>query len=249
MENYTIMLPVNSNNLPFANKAIKHLIENTEIKIIVVDDNGQDDFYIQHPNVSFIHVISEKRRPLVQIWNQCIKDCPTENVIIASWRQRPNKSHFDTINEKLNDGYGLVAFDELHFFAFNKYLTTIVGFFDEGFEGGQYEDTDFWNRLKTNNIGIYVGDMPEERNFNGSTITSTWVDLGIINKTYYDTKWFEDRENGQLIQFKEEKNIDERNYYKGKYNAKSYKPWSDSVLFSNLKNYFILFKNHVKKFE
>ena len=132
MENFTIMLPVNNKNLPFANKAIKHLLDNTDIKIIVVDDNGSDNDYIQHSNLSFIHVQSEKRRPLVKIWNQCIKDCPTENVIIASWRQRPSKHHFDVIKEKLNDGYGLVAFDELHFFAFNKYLTTVVGFLMRG---------------------------------------------------------------------------------------------------------------------
>ena len=58
MENYTIMLPVNSNNLPFANQAITHLVNNCDLKIIVVDDNGKDEDYIQHENVSFIHVES-----------------------------------------------------------------------------------------------------------------------------------------------------------------------------------------------
>jgi hypothetical protein len=248
MENFTIMLPVNNKNLAFANSAISHLLKTTDIKIIVVDDNGVDDDYIQHPNLSYIHVQSDSRRPLVKIWNQCIKDCPTENVIIASWRQRPTKSHFVTIEEKLSEGYGLVTFDELHFFAFNKYLMTVVGFFDEGFEGGQYEDTDFWNRLKTNDIGIYVGEMSEERNFNGQTINSTWVELSGINKVYYETKWLEDRLNNTLVQYKEEKNIEDRELYKGLYKKKKYKKWSESVLFPNLYNYFLIYKNFIKKF-
>ena len=248
MENYTIMLPVDNRNLPFANQAILHLIENTDIKVIVVDDNGRDDMYIQHPNVSFIHVESTERRPLVKIWNECIKDCPTDYCIIASWRQRPTKEHFETIKNKLDEGYGLVTFDGLHFFGFHKHLMSVVGFFDEGFEGGQYEDTDFWNRLKTNDVGIFVGDVNEERNFNGERIESTWIELGHINKGYYETKWKEDTSTGTLIQYKNEKNFDDRNLYKEKYGEITYKPWPESVLASNLVSYFTTFKHYIKNF-
>jgi len=248
MENYTIMLPVNSNNLPFANQAITHLVNNCDLKIIVVDDNGKDEDYIQHENVSFIHVESTERRPLVKIWNHCIKNCPTDYVIIASWRQRPTIEHFNTIKEKLDEGYGLVTFDGLHFFGFHKHLMTVVGFFDEGFEGGQFEDTDFWNRLKTNDVGIFVGDVAEERNYNGETINSTWMDLGHINKGYYDTKWTEDSPNNTLIQHKEEMNYEDRTLYKSLYENKTYKKWDESVLAPNLISYFTTYKHHTKTF-
>jgi hypothetical protein len=248
MENFTVMLPVDCRNLSFANKAISHLIDNCDLKIIVVDDNGKDEDYIKHPNVSHIHVNSTGRRPLVKIWNECIKACPTDYVIIASWRQRPEKSHFETMKQKLDEGYGLATFDELHFFGFHKHLMTVVGFFDEGFEGGQYEDTDFWNRLKTNDIGIFVGYVPEERNYNGNIINSTWVDLGYINKMYYDTKWTEDHSTNTLIQHKEEKNIEDRNLYLTQYSNRKYKTWSESTLSPNLVSYFTTFKNHVKTF-
>ena len=41
-ENFTIMLPVNRNNLKLANNCINHLLENSDINIIVIDDNGHD---------------------------------------------------------------------------------------------------------------------------------------------------------------------------------------------------------------
>lgn len=248
-ENFTIMLPVNRNNLKLANNCINHLLENSDINIIVIDDNGHDHDYIINERVSFIHNQTTERQPLVKIWNQCIKECPTENVIIASWRQRPNKIHFEKIKEKLNEGYGMVTFDELHFFSFNKYLTTMIGFFDEGFTMGQYEDTDWWNRLKTNDIGIYVGEVPEERYIDNVYVQSTWLQGNHLNKMYYTSKWTEDFENKKLIQHHQEKNFQDRLIYKNLFPNKNYKRWSESVLSPNLVSYFNTYSEYIQNFK
>jgi len=243
IDKFTIMLPVHRGNIPLANSCITHLLNNCDLNIIVVDDNGFDDDYVKNDRVSFIHKKTNQREPLVKIWNDCIKDCPTEYVIIASWRQRPSKEHFEIISEKLNDGHGLVSFDGLHFFGFSKHLTSVIGFFDEGFTRGQFEDSDWWNRLKTNDICIYVGDVPEDR-----VVNSTWLDGGDINRMYYQSKWTEDGVNGRLIQHKDELNILDRYLYKDVFEDRTYRKWSESTLPNNLYNYFNKFNGYLKNF-
>jgi len=242
-DKFTIMLPVHRGNLPLANKCITHLLDNSNLNIVVIDDNGFDDNYVESDRVSFIHNHTTERKPLVKIWNQCIKECPTEYVIIASWRQRPTKEHFDLIFEKLDNGYGLVSFDGLHFFGFSKHLTSVIGFFDEGFTKGQYEDSDWWNRLKTNDICIYVGDVPEER-----IVNSMWLDGAHINKQYYKSKWTEDNANNRLVQHKNEVNMSDRGFFESVYEDREYRKWSESTLPPNLNNYFTLYNKYLKNF-
>jgi len=101
---FTIMLPVHKSNLPLANSCIKHLLDNCNHRIIIIDDFGKDGEYISDSRLSFIHNQFPDRQPLVKIWNQCLKQCPTDNVIIASWRQRPAEYHFSLIRDKLKEG-------------------------------------------------------------------------------------------------------------------------------------------------
>lgn len=187
-EDITIMLPVHLSNIPLANECLNHLLNNSDLNIIVIDDFGKDEFYIQNDRIKFIHNTFTERQPLVKIWNQCIKECPTDNVIMAAWRQRPSREIFETINQKLKEGYGSVIFDGLHFFAFNKYLTSVIGLFDEGFLKGQFEDTDWMNRHRMADIAIYSGDIPEQRFINGNYVQTMWADGWELNKNYYDSK-------------------------------------------------------------
>lgn len=236
--NPTIMLPVHRSNIPFANECIKHLLTVCDYNIIVIDDFGKDDEYISDNRISFIHNSFQERQPLVKIWNQCIRECPTNNLIIASWRPRPEPKHFLEITYQLRERYGMVAFDGLHFFAFNKHLINRIGFFDEGFTKGQYEDTDWFNRLFAANIAVYTGKIEEDRQMN-----SMWLD-GEANKQYYLSKWTEDAKNHKLIQHKEEVNFLQRETIM--YPRIDYRPWSDSVLESNYNNYYSLFSKYEK---
>lgn len=247
LDDFTIMLPVHRGNIPFANECLTHLLNNSNLNIVCVDDFGNDDDYIKSNRISFLHNTFPDRQPLVKIWNQCIKICPTDNIIIASWRQRPTPTHFNLIFDKINEGYGMVAFDGLHFFSFNKYLTTQIGFFDEGFTHGQFEDTDWFNRLKTNDIAIFIGDIGEVRHSNGRQINSLWLNGAEENKKYYISKWVEDTENRRLIQNKNEMNLSDREFFKGVKQI-NYKPWSESILAPNLVGYFNTFPDYVKNF-
>lgn len=243
MSKFTIMLPVSRQNLVLANNCIRHLLQNSPYNIIVLDEYGNDAEYIQDSRVKYIHFTGE-RPSLVKLWNRCIENCPTDYVIITSWRQRPNLWHFQTIEEKLDQGFGMVAFDGMHMFAFHKYLTQKVGWFDEGFTTGQLEDTDWWYRLKQNNVGIYVGDVAEERHVNGQYIDSCWLN-GSPNKAYFDTKWKEDPNEGTLTLFHEEKNIQDRSKYS--YEPIEYKTWNESELTEGLTKHFQIFHTVVNK--
>lgn len=208
-----------------------------------MDEHGRDEDYYSDSRVSYIHN-DGGRPPLVKIWNRCIEACPTDHVIITSWRQRPTPEHFQIIEEKLANGYGMVAFDGMHMFAFHKYLTQRVGWFDEGFTTGQLEDTDWWYRLKQNDIAIYVGDVGEERLVNGQYIDSCWLN-GTPNKIYFDTKWKENFIEGSLTLYHEELNIADRNKYS--YEPISYKSWNESELVEGLSNHFKRFHTVVNQ--
>lgn len=247
---YTIMLPVHRSNIQLSKNCINNLLQNSDLDIIVIDDNGKDEDYVINERVKYIHNNTEERQPLVKIWNQCIKECPTEYVIIASWRQRPTKEHFSLIFEKINEGFGLVAFDGIHFFCVGKHLLGNVGLFDEGFTRGQFEDSDWFHRMRVNNIGIYTGDMPEERVLNGQYVHSMWLQESYLNEKYYKSKWIEDSSSGILIQMKDELNKKDRELFKNKFKDRKYKEFSESILIPNLDNFYNnLYKTVIKKNE
>lgn len=233
------MLPVHRSNLKLANSCIKHILENCDFNIIVIDDFGNDSDYIQNDRVSFVHNTFTERQPLAAIWNQCIELCPTDNVIIYSWRQRLSKAQFDSIPIKLEEGFAAATFDGLHVFGFNKFLISKIGLFDSGFKLGQYEDTDWWYRLKYYNLAIFCDDnVAEERVVDGSYINSTWLDPAETNKKYFITKWQEVKSENKIILYKLENNFDERVKYEKFSKGKTYKFWADSVLTPGLKDHF-----------
>lgn len=238
---YTIMLPV-ANNLPLANDCINHLLSICDLPIIVVDDHGKDSDYPDNPRLSFIHLQPTSRLGLSKIWNRCIKECPTRRVIIASWRPRPTAQDILNIHALLEMGYGLVALQTLHFFAFDKAVLGLIGLFDEGFLSGQFEDTDFFNRLFMANIAVYIANDLTEVPY-----PTMWGD-GTVNRQYYNTKWKEAGDT--LIQFHEEVNIEDRKLFQGpEYQDKSFLEFRHSILRDeNAKRYFAKHTKGEKKF-
>lgn len=228
-DNTTILLPV-ANVPSFANQAIFHLIGNSPCKVIVLYDKGTADQFIKNDKITYYK--NNDAKGLCQLWNKCIEICPTENIILMAWRSRPVEKDFDLIFTKLNEGFGMVATQSLHFFAFSKHLLTKLGFFDTGFTTGQLEDSDFFNRLCFENIGFYVSNETQEVVYN-----STWLLDPGPNQKYYKSKWLESAPN--LTMLKLEENFEDRKKYQGIYEERIYKTFSESVLLDeNVRNYF-----------
>ena len=240
------MLPVHRGNLTLANNCIRHILDHCEFNIVVIDDFGSDSDYIQNERISFVHNTFENRQPLAAIWNQCIEMCPTDNVIIYSWRQRLTKEQFNSIPDCLSKGFAAVTFDGLHVFGFNKYLISKIGLFDSGFKFGQFEDTDWWYRLKFYNLAICCDDnVPEERIVNGSYVNSTWLDPNETNKKYFLTKWKEEPAQNTIYLYKLEENYSARKYYEKFKPQTEYLSWDNSILTPGLSSHFTIYNKMV----
>ncbi|WP_238528184.1 glycosyltransferase family 2 protein [Acetonema longum] len=81
-----------------------------------------------------------------------------EKIIICNDKARPTPAAVQKILTMLQDGWGLVGLYRFGFFGFKKDLIRKIGFFDERFIGGGYEDNDFTRRLKEANISYYESE-------------------------------------------------------------------------------------------
>jgi len=84
--------------------------------------------------------------------NHTILSAENEIVIICSYKVRPTPEDINRMLNYINEGYGFVALFRFAFFGCKKELFRRVGFMDENFIGGQYEDDDFYRRLVLHNI-------------------------------------------------------------------------------------------------
>ena len=114
--------------------------------------------------------------------NEAVLNAKEEIVIFCSHKTRPTPKDIYKILELLKEGYGVVGLYRFGCFGFLKELFRRVGFFDERFVGGWYEDDDFCVRLKEANIAYYEDESVEYHIAN-----STWDH----SKTYqvFTSKW------------------------------------------------------------
>lgn len=118
--------------------------------------------------------------------NDCIIECPTEIVIIANDKVRGNNSHVEKMVGLINEGYGIVGLYAFGFFGFKKDLIRKIGFFDERYLGGGFEDRDMIIRLNEANIAYY-----ETRETPYLNITSSWnyTRIDSLAEKHYNNKW------------------------------------------------------------
>jgi GT2 family glycosyltransferase len=91
--------------------------------------------------------------------NGAIMKAEQEIVIIANDKVRPKPEHIRKMIFLFNKGFGFVGLFRFGFFGFSKDLIRTIGFFDERFIGGGFEDVDFGRRLLEADIAIY--ESPE----------------------------------------------------------------------------------------
>lgn len=100
----------------------------------------------------------------------------------------------------INKGYGYVATYRFAFFGFKKEIIRRIGFFDERFIGGGYEDCDIMRRCIENNISIYESEeviyYPKKSIWNNS-----------VSRTHFIKKWLEPK-NNKITRLLDEENYD-----------------------------------------
>jgi len=178
VNDFTIMIP--SNRLELANETKKCF---SDFNCII--QNGEN-----YPSFS-------------KLINDCIINCPTEIVIIANDKVRGNNIHIEKMIELINDGYGIVGLYAFAFIGFKKDLIRKIGFLDERYFGGGFEDRDMMIRLRESNIAYY-----ETRETPYVYLPSSWEYSKVKNpkaSLHYNKKWGE--ENGDIY-----RKIDEEKY-------------------------------------
>lgn len=119
--------------------------------------------------------------------NDCITSSNYEKIIICNDKARPTPKAVEKTLDMLDDGWGLVALYRFGFFGFKKDLIRKIGFFDERYIGGGYEDGDFVRRLKEANIGYY-----EREEIDYIYLPTSWnYEKDISASNHYLRKWKE----------------------------------------------------------
>ncbi len=224
---FTIAFPCR-NRINLANEAIALMIKHSDYPIKIVDDhsNQPDGEYLKHDRV--VVTYNTKKQGLTALFNQCIKLSSTEYVILGCDKIRVQPQDFAIIEQKLREGFACVATYMLGFFGFSKHLTTKIGFFDEGFTAGGFEDTDWMNKLFVEDLALYFS---KETGY--KQVGSGWTSGS--NAAHYHSIWRETPD--EIIQLSN--HYHDKDLYHGVYSELEYLPWSRSELKSdNVIKYF-----------
>ena len=156
--------------------------------------------------------------------NDSILATDTEVVIICSDRCKPTHEQVERTLNLLDEGFGFVGLWRFAFFGFRKQLIQRVGFLDENYVGGGYEDTGFVLRLKEADIAYYE---KEEIDYRASG--SRWAIRE--NHGYHNKKWFVDEHCVKRLSSESM-----HNYDLGEWPDVTFLNWNHSLLLDRSRN-------------
>jgi hypothetical protein len=182
------------------------------------------------PFESIIRFSETKAHSFSRLVNECIVSAPSEYVIICADKGRPTAQDVEQTLCLISEGYGIVGLFSFGFFGFKKDLIRKIGFFDERYVGGGFEDWDMIIRLKEANIAYY-----EKRSINFLNAPSTWKYAKNLKECpagrHLTNKWgirHGDRKQEVNRFLKEEK----YKYDIGPQTGSSFLNWSHSLVFN-----------------
>jgi hypothetical protein len=154
-----------------------------------------------------------------KLQNDCIKECKADVYIYVSHKNILFKNDLIKMISMIKSGFGIVGLFDITAYAAPMNLFRKVGFFDERYFQGGFDEYDMFYRCCQNNIAIYLN---RESYYSGEK--STWVNQGIL---HYKKKWIEAQDDNIL-----EKLLDEEyyGYDIGKLTPHSFLPWKHSFV-------------------
>lgn len=122
---------------------------------------GVQNRELAHPVIKSLHplqthiLIGDSYPSFSKLVNDAIVLCPTEIFIFCSHRVRPTPEDIKILLQRIDEGHGLATLYRLGCFGFKKDLIRKIGFFDERFSIGGWEDNDFFMRLQEADISYF----------------------------------------------------------------------------------------------
>ena len=92
---------------------------------------------------------------------------------------------------KLEDGFGVASLASIGFMALTKEVFRVVGWWDERFLGGGYEDDDFVLKLRCHEIGYYEShSAKQDRSVRGKNPKPPWLQYPLqYSGAHFAKKW------------------------------------------------------------
>ena len=96
-----------------------------------------------------------------ELINDSMNSSPTEFVVLINDRTHPKPHEVKKIIDCLENGFAAATQYSVGFMGFSKELLRTIGFWDERFYGGGWEDDDFVLRLKLADLAYYESSEAE----------------------------------------------------------------------------------------
>lgn len=169
------------------------------------------------PNMGINHFDGSNYDSCSKLMNDVIVNCPTETVFVIHDKMRPIESDIYRTLEYIVDGHGMAWLWPFGFGAFNKEVIRQVGFYDERFVGGQYEDCDMIRRFMEKDISLVM--LHDVKRIEVPTSWRPWM-----AEMFYRQKW--GGENSMSRMLDDEKYL----YDIGPSNNFKFKKWKESIV-------------------
>lgn len=166
-----------------------------------------------------------------QLINHAIATSPTEWVILINDRTHPTVAEVEKMIGLLEEGFSCVFLYNVGFMGFSKELIRTIGWWDERFELGGWEDRDWVFRLKQHNLSLYESlestyDMSWKSPLNGPPGDEE-------SRPHWNRKYDTVSFNDVIWKHVEEEKYPHWDLFIGDSKEEirnSWKPWSESIL-------------------
>ncbi len=164
-----------------------------------------------------------------ELINDCISTSKTEYIIFINDRTHPQVHEVKHILELLESGYAAATKYSVGFMGFSKELIREIGWWDERYYGGGFEDDDFVLRLRLADLAYYESlEGKYDMNWQ-SNLRPVGGERCSKSEPHFRKKW-SDRTD-EIIRVIPEEKYDKYNNILGNRNieiSKNWKKWSDS---------------------
>jgi hypothetical protein len=160
-----------------------------------------------------------------ELVNTAINDSVHDTVILVNDKVIPKKGDLLRMLDLLQAGFGYVGLYSVGFCALTKGLIREIGWFDERYLGGGYEDDDFLLRMKLHDIAVFDSHECEYDYVTVRSKQSVTVPLS-GSEPHFQAKWKFDNATVKRV-------ISEETYHKyslPESNHNTWLPWRASVL-------------------
>ena len=160
-----------------------------------------------------------------ELINDSIATSPTEFIFLINDRTLPTVGDVEHMIELLENGFAAVTKYSVAFMGISKELIREIGWWDERYYGGGYEDDDFVLRLRLHNLCYYES---EEANYDQSWKSPLYPSDGALcakSRPWFYAKW--QMTNSEVIRIIPEENYTKYENILGESNKEIKNSWLD----------------------